>query len=427
MNIIKLTASNFKRLKAVSLKPSTGVNKVSGKNAQGKTSLFDAIRVCVGGAKLTESKPVREGEEKAVVELDLGDIVVKRSLTAKGGNTVTIKAKDGSTVKQPQDVLNKLYNKIAFNLMKFIQMTGKEQYGLLKDVLGVGDKIEQMESAYQELYDERTVANRIVKETSARLKGIELDDLVGYDKTSINDVIIEMEDAVKHNNGIEQHKRDIEAYEKAITDNKQAIAHNLQEIENLKEGNKRLEAKSEEHRIAIENKKTFNFETIETQPIKDKMNRLEETNAIVDQNVKHRELAKEVKTKELAAKDIDTKMVKISQEITATMDGLKMPIAELTMANGDVLYKNVPVDQISASEKLKVSMAIAMALNPEMKVILITDASLFDAASMAEVEKIAEENGYQIWLELVDDSGQVGIVIEDGSVVATKDIAKEGA
>jgi Mor family transcriptional regulator len=35
---------------------------------------------------------------------------------------------------------------------------------------------------------------------------------------------------------------------------------------------------------------------------------------------------------------------------------------------------------------------------------------------MAIIEKMAKDNDYQVWCELVDESGGVGIYIEDGEV-----------
>jgi hypothetical protein len=49
---------------------------------------------------------------------------------------------------------------------------------------------------------------------------------------------------------------------------------------------------------------------------------------------------------------------------------------------------------------------------------LIRDASLLDAESLAQLADMAKDGDYQIWLERVDTSGQVGFYIEDGMVVA---------
>lgn len=79
-------------------------------------------------------------------------------------------------------------------------------------------------------------------------------------------------------------------------------------------------------------------------------------------------------------------------------------------------FNGVPFVQASAAERLKVSVAMAMALNPELRVICIRDASLLDDDSKRALMALAEEHDYQIWYEVVGDGGEVGVVIEDGEV-----------
>ena len=83
-----------------------------------------------------------------------------------------------------------------------------------------------------------------------------------------------------------------------------------------------------------------------------------------------------------------------------------------------ILFNGVPFSQCSSSERLRVSMAIAIAQNPGLKVIQIRDGSMLDSTSLALVSEMAEEHGYQVWVERVDETGTVGIVIEEGEVVA---------
>ena len=62
-------------------------------------------------------------------------------------------------------------------------------------------------------------------------------------------------------------------------------------------------------------------------------------------------------------------------------------------------------------------MAIATALNPQIRVIRVADASLLDGESMQMIQTLAEEQDIQIWLERVTDGKEkVGVVIEDGAV-----------
>ena len=69
MKIVSLQAENFKRLKAVEIKPDGSTVVITGKNAQGKSSILDSIFAAVGGAAdfsalhhigLTAQAPVRE-------------------------------------------------------------------------------------------------------------------------------------------------------------------------------------------------------------------------------------------------------------------------------------------------------------------------------------------------------------------------------
>ena len=78
MKIIKLTASNVKRLRAVEITPDGTLQVVTGRNGQGKTSVLDAIWLALGGGSAAREtvRPVRDGEDKASVTLDLGDLTV---------------------------------------------------------------------------------------------------------------------------------------------------------------------------------------------------------------------------------------------------------------------------------------------------------------------------------------------------------------
>ena len=93
-----------------------------------------------------------------------------------------------------------------------------------------------------------------------------------------------------------------------------------------------------------------------------------------------------------------------------------MPIDDLTFGDGAVLFKGLPFEQGSSAEQLRVSVAIAMAANPKLRVLRIKEGSLLDEDGIALIQKMAEGGDYQIWIERVDTSGKVGIVMEDGAV-----------
>ena len=85
MRIIGIKTENVKRLGMVDLTPNEYINRISGANGSGKTSLLDAIEWALTGTSNVASQPVRKGAGRAVIQLDLGDIVVTRRFF-EGGN-----------------------------------------------------------------------------------------------------------------------------------------------------------------------------------------------------------------------------------------------------------------------------------------------------------------------------------------------------
>jgi hypothetical protein len=98
------------------------------------------------------------------------------------------------------------------------------------------------------------------------------------------------------------------------------------------------------------------------------------------------------------------------------MAGKTMPIEGLSFADDTVLYNGIPFGQCSSAEKLRVSLSMAMALNPELKVIRIMDGSLLDEDNLAIIREMAEAQDYQVWIECVASRPGMGIFIEDGEV-----------
>jgi hypothetical protein len=85
-----------------------------------------------------------------------------------------------------------------------------------------------------------------------------------------------------------------------------------------------------------------------------------------------------------------------------------------------VTYNGVPFSQCSSAEQLRVSLGVAMALNPRIRVLRITDGSLLDAENLAVIEEMADLQDFQVWIERVAEDGEVGVVIEDGAVKAVR-------
>ena len=111
-----------------------------------------------------------------------------------------------------------------------------------------------------------------------------------------------------------------------------------------------------------------------------------------------------------------------TKQIANAMAEANMPIPGLSLTAGTVMLNGLPFDQASDAERLRASVAIAMAGNPQLRVIRIKDGSLLDDGGIQMIADLAKENDYQVWLERVDSTGKIGIVMEDGEVVADNQV-----
>jgi hypothetical protein len=93
-----------------------------------------------------------------------------------------------------------------------------------------------------------------------------------------------------------------------------------------------------------------------------------------------------------------------------------MPVPGIGFEADGVTLNDLPLDQASAAEQLKLGLAVACAMNPHLRVMLIRNGSLLDDDAMTMVAKMAEEHGAQIWIERVGNDGKCTVVIEDGEI-----------
>jgi ATPase subunit of ABC transporter with duplicated ATPase domains len=115
--------------------------------------------------------------------------------------------------------------------------------------------------------------------------------------------------------------------------------------------------------------------------------------------------------------DLNNRISDLDRAKAEALAGATFPVAGLGFDEAGVTFNGIPFSQASSAEQIRVSLAMAMALNPTLRVIRILDGSLLDEDSMQMVADAAKQGGYQVWIERVTDPSESAIVIEDGSVV----------
>lgn len=418
MKIIKLQAENVKRLKAVEIVPDKDGNLViiSGKNGAGKSSVLDSIEYALGGAPKVK-KPLRAGTEKGGVILDLGEMTVERTFTA-AGSYLHVKSKDGFEIGTPQKMLDKMLGKIAFDPLEFVRMDPDKQVRILKDVTGLDFSMADKE--YKDYFENRTILNREKKSLQDRIDRNPLDASVPDNEIRMADLAAEYEAAStlkKFNDNKRAEINNIRGAFKDLSDRKSEIE---QEISALQEEI----AKAEAGMVELKQKGTALQKEVaalvdpDMKAISDKMANAEAENVKVRAKKERKDLDVQLSRTVNKIQTLEEKMNALDEEKDKAMKAAKMPIPGLKFDEEGISYKDIPFTQLCSSEQLKISLAMSIALNPQVRVMLIRDGSLLDQKSMGVVQAMAEKYDVQVWMEAVDETGKLGIVIEDGQVVS---------
>lgn len=418
MRIIEFKAENVKKLRAVQIRPTGPVVQITGANGNGKSSVLDAIFYALGGTRELPTDPIRTGETKAFVRLDLGEIVVTRGFTA-GGTTLTVEAANGARFPSPQKMLDDLLGTLTFDPLAFSRMNPKQQLETLRGMVKLDVDIDELDRLTKGIYEARTNTNREIKRLEAQRAAVPAVPFgTPTEYVSTSEIVALINAAGKRNT-------DIAAQRGAKREEANAIERARMNVnDKIRRANELLNEAAKESEALTERETRFKAlpiteEPVDTNALNQQFTEAQATNKYVDAVKTSAKLDGELQMHRTAAETQTTHIDANETLKRNTIANADLPVAGLSFGDNQVLYNFLPLSQASGAEKLRVSVAIAMASNPKLRVLRINDGSLMDDVSFAILEEMAAADDFQIWVERVDTSGKVGIVMVDGAVSAT--------
>lgn len=440
--IIKLAASNVKRLKAIEITPDGNVVVVGGRNAQGKTSVLDAIMFALGGTKTLPKSPVRKGEDKGSIVVELEDLIVKRTFTAEGGTSLTVTNKENAKYPSPQAILDALIGRMTFDPLEFARSKPEVQAVTLRQLVGLD--FNEINQRREKLYNERTMVNREAKSLENRLAACP-PPVAGLpdEPLSAVDILAEQREAMEHNRKVDEANSaivkvdsEIIGAESALNKIGKEMLRITAEIARLNDELKTLAAEAETYNANWQDahsrkdalvKAANLLQKKDISAITAKLETIEGKNRQINNNKARQTIADSLKAKVVEAENLTKAIDGVDAEKAKLIRESKFPIDGLSVdESGDVVFNGIPFSQASGAEQLRVSVAIGLALNPKLRVLLIRDGSLLDDTNMALLFEMAAAADAQIWIERVGEAGDVSVIIEDGMVKASETPKKEG-
>ena len=409
IKINKLEIENVKRIKAVKIEPTaSGLTIVGGNNNQGKTSVLDSIAWALGGEKYRPSQPQREG---STIPPTLHIVLNNGLIVERKGKNSSLKVTDPSGNKGGQQLLNEFVEQLALDLPKFMEASGREKAQTLLKIIGVGDQLAALDQEENELYNQRRTIGQIADQKEKFAKEQPYYSDAPKELISPSDLIRQQQEILARN-GENQRKRDqVKKYEDSVFFLQQSVdSMNKQ----LKEEKRKLQEAEENLRIAQMNAQDLQDES--TAELEESISNIEEINRKVRANMDKDKAEDDAKEYRNQYNALTTEIDKKRNAKTDLLQSAELPLPELSVKDGELIYKGQQWDNMSGSDRLKVSTAIVRKLNPKCGFVLLDKLEQMDLQTLNEFGKWLEQEGLQAIATRVSTGDECSIIIEDGYV-----------
>lgn len=409
VKINKLEIENVKRVKAVKIEPTAnGLTIVGGKNNQGKTSVLDAIAWALGGNKFRPSQAVREG---SVVPPRLHVVLSNGLVVERKGKNSDLKVVDPNGQKGGQQLLDSFVEELAIDLPKFMESTSKEKATTLLQIIGVGSQLAELEMQEAELYNNRRAIGRIADQKK------KFADEQPYYPDAPKELIsaselISQQQKILARNGENARKRN------NLTQIKQQYLTQTQEVERLENllNDAKHKCQTLMRDLEIAEKSTENLIDESTEELEQNIQQIDEINRKVRANLDKEKAEEDALEYGRQYRELTTEIDHIRKLKTDLLNSADLPLEQLSVMDGELIYKGQKWDNMSGSDQLKVSTAIVRKLKPQCGFVLLDKLEQMDLETLQEFGQWLEKEGLQAIATRVSTGMECSIIIEDGYI-----------
>ena len=438
MNILSLNITDLKRITAIEIEPETGKPIIlTGDNGNGKSSVLDSIILALSNQGLDD--PIRHGRPSGTVKIVLGEdkaeYLLERKIT-KSGDRLVLTDAVGTPVQKPQTFLNGLLGNYAFDPLGFVRLKPKDQVEALKTAAGLD--FTAIDAKRAKIYGERTVTARDGKEAAAQLAALEVPaEGIADEETSAGELMANLQDLEAKRS---QFIADADSRKKAFSDAETLVGQcekdhsdELAVIASLEDQLARAKERAAQKLESLNSAKSARESAsakLPTEPeIETGMNdkaiedawaacvKVDSTNATIRNAKAWRELDAKVKKLRLDHANLTRRIEEIDEEKKAAITSANLPLDGLELTEECVMVNGTFFSQLSTAEQIRVSTLVAMSQNPSLKIVIIREGALLNSANLAMIAKLANERGFQVWIEKFQENpSNEGIHIIDGAI-----------
>lgn len=441
--VLELSVSNAIGIQAVTIKPEPGKPvMLTGANEAGKSSILWALE-CFKGKKFRPADFIRHGSDRATLELKTSRWEARLIVTEKT-ERLEVRAPDsGAKFSSPQTILDAWFGDVSFDPLAFKGMRMDEQVRIIREIAGID--LSAYDNAEEERRTDATIAGRELKSAQAVLDSLHGPDADLYHGTfdtlpdkpvSPDELLAVIDQCDVEQKAFEDYQERRDGIAEAITVIDDGIQKRVAEIERLKneitaleEGIQALNSKSDALKVELNRMVPPEVEGFEDRRVeaRAKLKAIQVINSQIQAKQQYVNTSRDVEGKVLALNEAKLNLEAVREQRRRALAEARYPIRGLALTeDGIVTYRDVRIDQLSDGAAIKVSCAIAMALNPGLRTILIRNGSLLDSHGKQAIFDMARSKGYQVWMEVCEEpktlNGEThypaGFYLEHGHVVA---------
>ena len=474
LTLMRMVTRNIKRVRFIDVTLRDTLTLVGGDNDQGKSSFLDSYGFCMGGKLAIDMQPIRNGQQEGSIQCDFGDgreirLSVTRTLKRLGESEFTadvdVEIPGHVPPSRIEEFLKRLTGEFAFDPMAFDELESAAQFETLQKLVGNFD-FKAHAAKRKKIFEERTVVGRDYERENSAAEAIvaaadppcELIDETALTRELQEAGLKNTERAVRQGNREKAASKiaDLRASvaqvdERIAIARSQAEAARDKEIARLEELIKRARLECEqailtesesflsEAAAAITEADALQKKLDEAGPLPEIIDadaisaRLEKARISNSKYTSWKQLAD--RRKEYADKaqiyavkydGLTEQLKQMDAERIKVIEDAQLPVPGIGFGDGYVTLQAedgsgvIPWDQASEAIRIDASLALAMAMQPKLRVILIRNGSNIGRRIRQRIQERAAEKGYRVVLEVVEEGEGTHVVIEDGMVKEQK-------
>jgi len=407
--ITRLNVANFKRIEEVSVDLDGNV-LIGGKNAQGKSSLLDAIWAGLSGGAAIPPDPVNHGKDRATIEIELDNgLVVQRTITPDRKHKLKILGREDAKTT-PQRWLDDHIQSITLDPLAVLTMPAQKQADLLRELAGIDTT--ELDNSRSEAFEQRTEVGRRLRDAEAELKA-HPDVVPGLpaERVSTQELSTQLQEAMAS----------CAEFDKANDEYQRANARYREINEDIERTKKRLAMLEADLEATIAEGRRLRgvvdkWVKPDVDAIRNQIANASHINEGIASNAKRAKLEERVSSLREAHTGLTEVIASIDEEKAAYLAAAKWPLDGLSVGDSGVTFNGVPLEQASQAEQLRVCVALAASSRPDVGVVLVRDGSRLDEDSLRLLLTLVSEAGLQAFVERVGVGDAGAVVIENGSV-----------